>query len=141
MGVIRILPAEQIEELLRTALVGRIACCAHGAAGGNGRPYLVPLAYGYDGEAAYAVSGPGRKIRMMRAQPLVSFEVDRAEAEDRWASVIADGVYEELTTPAARAACIAIVYPDPAARPTTAPDAICFRIRFTAKSGRYEMPS
>lgn len=141
MGVIRVLPEEQIEDLLRTALVGRIACCAHGAEGGNGRPYLVPLAYGYDGAAAYGISGLGRKIRIMRAQPLVSFEVDRAEAEDRWASVIADGVYEELTTPEERAACIANVYPDPATRPQIAPEQICFRIRFTAKSGRYELPS
>ena len=79
MGVIRVLPVEGIEELLRTAVVGRIACCAHGA-GEAGRPYVVPLAYGYDGEAIYAHSGPGRKIRLMRAQPLVSFEVDDAAA-------------------------------------------------------------
>src|SRR5439155_676250 len=83
---------DEIEMLLRTAIVGRIACCAHGVKGSDGRPYVVPLAYGYDGEAIYAHSGVGRKIRTMRAQPLVSVEVDEAEASDRWRSVIAEGL-------------------------------------------------
>ena len=139
MGVIRALPAEEIEELLRTALVGRIACCDHGE-GEAGRPYLVPLAYGYDGEAIYAHSGPGRKIRLMRAQPLVSFEVDQAEAADRWHSVIADGVYEELTEPPDRERALRLIYPPPAPVPALGPETVVYRIRLTAKSGRYEVP-
>ncbi len=140
MGVIHVLPAEGIEELLRTALVGRIACCAHGVEGGDGRPYVVPLAYGYDGEAVYAHSGPGRKIRLMRAQPLVSFEVDQAEAPDRWRSAIAEGVYEELTDPGERERALRIVYPPPAAVPKLGSETVVYRIRLTAKSGRYEVP-
>lgn len=140
MGTIHVLPAEGIEKLLRTAIVGRIACCAHGAEGGDGRPYLVPLAYGYDGEAVYAHSGPGRKIRLMRAQPLVSFEVDAAEAADRWRSAIAEGVYEELTDPAARERALRIVYPPPESVPMLGPETVVFRIRLTAKSGRHETP-
>ncbi len=140
MGIIHVLPDEGIEELLRTALVGRIACCAHGADGGDGRPYVVPLAYGYDGEAVYAHSGPGRKIRLMRAQPLVSFEVDQAEAPDRWRSAIAEGVYEEIVDSAERARALRIVYPLPAAVPELPPETVVYRIRLTAKSGRYEVP-
>ena len=139
MGVIHVLPPEGIEELLRTALVGRIACCAHGE-GEDGRPYVVPLAYGYDGEAVYAHSGPGRKIRLMRAQPLVTFEVDQAEAADRWRSAIAEGVYEELTDPGERARALAIIYWPPAAVPELGPETVVYRIRLTAKSGRYEVP-
>lgn len=139
MGVIHILPPGEIEELLRTALVGRIACCGHGTEG-DWRPYIVPLAYGYDGEAIYAHSGPGRKIRLMRAQPLVGFEVDRTEAADRWRSVVAEGVYEELTDPAARERALRIVYPPPQAVPALPPDTIVYRLRLTAKSGRYEVP-
>ncbi len=92
MGKIEVLAPEEIEALLRGALVGRIACCAPDQDGG--RPYVVPLSYGYDGEAIYAHSGPGRKLRLMRAQPLVSFEVDTTEAPDRWRSAIAEGIYE-----------------------------------------------
>jgi nitroimidazol reductase NimA-like FMN-containing flavoprotein (pyridoxamine 5'-phosphate oxidase superfamily) len=138
MGVIAVLPESEIEELLRTALVGRIACCAHGVEGGDGRPYVVPLSYGYDGTSIYAHSGPGRKIRLMRAQPLVSFEVDRADASDSWRSVIAEGVYEEITQADGRERALRIIYP--ASIPDLAPETIVYRIRLTAKSGRYEIP-
>jgi nitroimidazol reductase NimA-like FMN-containing flavoprotein (pyridoxamine 5'-phosphate oxidase superfamily) len=140
MGTIHILPDDEIETLLRTALVGRIACCAHGVEGGDGRPYLVPFAYGYDGEAVYAHSGVGRKIRLMRAQPLVTFEVDEATAPDRWRSAIAEGIYKELTEPAAREWALAIIYRPPAAVPDLPPETIVYRIRLTTKSGRYELP-
>jgi len=140
VGRISELPPDQIEQLLRTAIVGRIACCAHGSDGGDGRPYVVPLAYGYDGDALYAHSGPGRKIRLMRAQPLVTIEVDEAEAPDRWRSVIAEGVYEELGDPADRDRALAIIYPDPGNRPELGEQTIVYRIRLTAKTGRYEVP-
>jgi nitroimidazol reductase NimA-like FMN-containing flavoprotein (pyridoxamine 5'-phosphate oxidase superfamily) len=140
MGSIHVLPDDQIEALLRTALVGRIACCGHGAAGDDGRPYVVPLAYGYDGEAVYAHSAIGRKIRLMRANPLVTFEVDSAEAADRWQSVIAEGVYEELTDQIKRANALRIVYRPPAIPPDLPPETVVYRIRLTSMSGRYEVP-
>lgn len=140
MGTIHVLSDEGIEDLLRTAVVGRIACCAHGEEGGDGRPYLVPLAYGYDGEAVYAHSGAGRKLRLMRAQPLVSFEVDLAEAADRWRSAIAEGTYEEIADTAERERALRVVYPPPAAVPALPPETVVYRIRLTAKSGRYEVP-
>lgn len=139
MGVIRVLPAPEIEALLRGAIVGRIACCAHGVDGASARPYLVPLAYGYDGVALYAHSGPGTKITLMRANPLVTVEVDTAEAPDRWRSVVAEGTYEELDDPAERARALAVIYP--AGPPDLGPMTIVFRIRLTAKSGRYELPT
>lgn len=137
MGRIYALPDDQIEELLRTAIVGRIACCDHG---GDGRPYLVPLAYGYDGEALYAHSSNGRKIRLMRANPLVTIEVDQATAPDRWRSVIAEGVYEEIVDPPERDRALRVVYPPPKRLPAFPEETIVFRIRLTAKSGRYEVP-
>ena len=139
MGTIHVLPDDQIEDLFRTAIVGRIACCAHGD-GEDGRPYLVPLAYGYDGAAIYAHSGPGRKLRLMRAQPLVSVEVDQAEAPDRWRSAIAEAVFEEIAEPEARARALRIVYPPPGEVPDLGAQTVVFRLRITAKSGRYEVP-
>jgi len=38
----------------------------------------------------------GRKIRMMRENPEVCFEVDEYESGGGWGSVIVQGVYEEL---------------------------------------------
>lgn len=135
MGAIQVLPDDQIEELLRTAIVGRIACCDH-----SGRPYLVPLAFGYDGIALYAHSGPGRKVQIMRQNPLVSVEVDEASASDRWRSVVAEGRYEELISPAERERALRTIYPEPALIPHLSADSVLFRIVLTHKSGRSETP-
>jgi nitroimidazol reductase NimA-like FMN-containing flavoprotein (pyridoxamine 5'-phosphate oxidase superfamily) len=135
VGVIRDLNDEQIEDLLRTAIVGRIAC-SHPD---EPRPYLVPLAYGYDGDAIYAHSGPGRKLTNMRANPLVTIEVDTAEASDRWQSVIAEGRFEELSA-ADRDRALRLIYPDPAEVPNLGSQTVVYRIVLTAKSGRYEEP-
>src|SRR5215211_5240535 len=139
MGTIRELSPERIEELLRTAIVGRIACCGHGLAG-DGRPYLVPLAYGYDGDAVYAHSGPGRKLDFMRAEPRVTFEVDRATAPDRWQSVVAEGTFEEITDPEERRAALRTLYLPPVDIPPLGEHTVVFRLRLTSKSGRYELP-
>jgi uncharacterized protein len=138
MGTIHVLPEEGIEALLRTAIVGRIACCGHGLAG-DGRPYLVPLAYGYDGNAIYAHSGPGRKLDLMRAEPRVTFEVDEAEAPNRWRSVIAEGTFEEIDDPQQRDAALAVIY-GPTGIPDLGAQTVVFRIRLTSRSGRYETP-
>ena len=138
MGTIRVLPPNEIEQLLRTAIVGRIACCGHGAVG-DGRPYLVPLAYGYDGKAIYAHSGPGRKLDLMRAEPRVTFEVDEVVAPDRWRSVIAEGIFEQIDDPRRRTAALAVIY-GPAAIPDLGSQTVVFRLRLTSRSGRYETP-
>ena len=132
MGVIRELPAEEIEALLRTAIVGRIACCGHGETG-DGRPYLVPLAYGYDGHAVYAHSGPGRKLDLMRAEPRVTFEVDEADAPDRWRSVIAEGTFEEIEDPRRRSPALAVIYGTHGV-PDLGSQTVIFRIRLTSRS-------
>jgi uncharacterized protein len=138
MGTIRELSAEGIEALLRTAIVGRIACCGHGLTG-DGRPYLVPLAYGYDGDAVYAHSGPGRKLDLMRSEPRVTFEVDEADASDRWCSVIAEGTFEEIEDPRQREAALVVIY-GPTGIPDLGAQTVVFRIRLTSRSGRYETP-
>jgi len=133
VGVIRDLPADEIEELLRSAIVGRIAC-SHPS---NPRPYLVPLAYCYDGAAIYAHTGPGTKLTYMRANPLVTIEVDSAEAGDVWQSVVAEGTFEELTGEA-RERALGVIYPERI--PDLGAMTVVFKIALTSKSGRYERP-
>lgn len=137
MGKIFVLDKDGIEELLSTALVGRIACSSPNEDGG--RPYIVPLAYGYDGSAVYALGGPGRKIRIMRDQPRVSFEVDEAVAEDRWRSVVAEGEYEELTDPEQISHALTVIFKD-APIPDLKEHQIVYRIVLTNKTGRFELP-
>ncbi len=139
MGKIFVLGDDGIERLLHDSLVGRIACCDQNPES-SPRPYLVPLAYGYDGESVYTFSNPGRKIEIMRAQPLVSFEVDHAIAEDRWESVIAEGTYEELTTDVGRQLAHDVLFSGRPEIPPFSPGQIVYRLRLTKKTGRFELP-
>jgi len=136
VGKIFVLNDEGIERLLGSALVGRIACASPNE--GDGRPYIVPLAYGYDGEAVYAMGPEGRKIRIMRQQPLISFEVDEAVAEDRWSSVVAEGFYEELAGEDRLRAVRIITGDTDASEPS--PEIVVYRLVLTTKTGRFELP-
>lgn len=140
MGVIRDLPADRIDDLLRTAIVGRIACGGHGS-GDDSRPYLVPIAYGYDGKSVFAHSGPGRKLRLMRENPLVTFEVDRAEAADHWESVIIEGLFEEIPDGPERDEALRAIYKPPKQIPDLGIFTVVYRIRAVTRTGRYERPA
>jgi uncharacterized protein len=58
----------------------------------NGEPYGVPVAYGYDGDALYIATGPGRKLANLMANPLACFTITEVGAGDAgWCSVIVAG--------------------------------------------------
>lgn len=135
MGIIRHLEPERIEQLLARSVAGRIACNAPGE-----RPYLVPLAYAYDGESIYAVSGPGRKIDLMRADPRVSFEVDQIEQADRWQSVVTEAEFEEVADAGEIQLAIGLIEGATGVPVEMSDHSVVFRLRITAKSGRYEIP-
>ena len=85
------LTAQEIEELLRYEVTGRIGCHA------DGRTYVVPITYAYEKGYVYCHSAEGLKLRMMRKNPTVCFEVDRVQDVGNWKSVIATGRFEELS--------------------------------------------
>jgi uncharacterized protein len=80
----------EIEQLLRSESVGRIGCSA------DGRVYVVPVTFAFAHGDVYGHSELGMKVRMMRANPSVCFEVDHIVSQSNWRSVIAWGTYEEL---------------------------------------------
>ncbi len=84
------LNSEQIEQILRSEVIGRIGCHA------NGKTYVVPITYAYDGERVICHTSQGMKIQMMRSNPEVCFEVEQVDNLANWRSVIAWGKYEEL---------------------------------------------
>jgi nitroimidazol reductase NimA-like FMN-containing flavoprotein (pyridoxamine 5'-phosphate oxidase superfamily) len=135
MGVIHHLDADGIEAMLASSIVGRIACNQSGD-----RPYLVPLAYAYDGESIYAVSGPGRKLDLMRADPRISFEVDRVEQSDRWQSVVAEGEFEEVSDADEIQIAVALIEGATGVPVVMGAHSVVFRLRLASKSGRYELP-
>jgi nitroimidazol reductase NimA-like FMN-containing flavoprotein (pyridoxamine 5'-phosphate oxidase superfamily) len=80
----------EIDELLGTEQLGRIGYQA------DGRTHIVPVSYVYDGESVYALSTEGAKIRAMRENPRVCFEVEHVERWYNWRSAIVWGTFEEL---------------------------------------------
>ena len=142
---------EQIEDVLRRALIGRIGCVV------DGKCYVVPVSYAYDGEHVYAHSGEGLKIRAMRASPRVCFEVEEMDNLANWRSVIAWGTYEELHDQGATKAMEQLMSrflplmasetahpshglgaPSPHRQDTGGKKAVLYRIRLDEKSGRFE---
>lgn len=85
-----VLSSTEIEDLLGTEVVARLGCHA------EGRTYVVPVTYAYDGDALFVQSADGLKVRMMLQNPMVCVEVDHIDNLANWRSVIAWGRFQEL---------------------------------------------
>lgn len=146
-GMIRELDRDEIDEVLRDGLVGRIGCHA------NGKTYIVPITYAYDGMHVYCHSAEGLKLQMLRESRQVCFEVEELAGLASWRSVIAWGVFEELAGYEAEDALQRLkarVLPqlvagsEPSARPpthaseTSGREVVVYRIRLGERTGRAE---
>lgn len=89
---------DRVNHLLHLGTVGRVGCHA------GGRTYIVPIAYLYDGSAIYGSSFEGLKLRMMRENPEVCFEVENFTSLRTWETVVVQGRFEELRGEEAAAA-------------------------------------
>ena len=129
----------EVDELLRKQVVGRVGCHAEGVT------YVVPVIYAYDGDCIHVASIEGKKVRMMRANPAVCFEVDEYRAPGNWRSAIVHGAYEE-SDEAEAARSLALLAErfaggSGALRAARRPEAsgratVCFRIRVREATGR-----
>ncbi len=81
---------EQIDDLLRSEVIGRIGCHA------DSKTYIVSINYAFDGESIIGHTSEGLKIQMLRQNPKVCFEVSKVENMSNWKSAIIWGVFEEL---------------------------------------------
>jgi nitroimidazol reductase NimA-like FMN-containing flavoprotein (pyridoxamine 5'-phosphate oxidase superfamily) len=145
------LNAAQIDQVLRSEVVGHLGC--HG----DGKIYVAPMSYVFDGEYIYGHAAEGMKLRMMRANPQVCFQVDHIENLANWVSVIAWGEFEEVADEDAKSAMQVfldrmepILASETALSPHRSPAvggpaidmkgdvAIFFRIRLTERTGRFE---
>jgi uncharacterized protein len=84
---------QECSTVLAQVAFGRLACSF------RDQPYIVPLYFAYENGYVFALSTLGQKIEWMRENPKVCFQVDQIEGDHRWASVIANGVFEELREP------------------------------------------
>ena len=85
------LSENEIEELLTKQVTGRIGCHA------DGITYIVPINYVYKDGFIYGHSTEGKKIEMLKKNPQVCFQVDDIQSITDWKSVIAWGVYSQIT--------------------------------------------
>jgi uncharacterized protein len=134
--MIGLLTDEEIDTMLARHRVGRLACSA------NDRPYVAPINYRYDGQCVVAYSMVGRKITVLREQPLACFEIDEITPGTGWRSVVAEGVYEELTDEKSRREALNLLNlceNGIVGRSLNADGPlVLFRIRLHEKSGRFE---
>jgi len=142
----------EIEDLLKQQVVGRIGCHA------DNTPYIVPVNYAYKDNNIYAHSAKGTKIDYMRKNPQVCFQVDQIENINKWKSVIAWGQFHEITNRKemvdAMQEIIQHIMPQVAeeqAHPShgftenesdigTSVEIILYKICLTKKTGRFEQP-
>src|SRR5687767_1289226 len=81
----------QIDHVLLSQLIGRIGCCT------ADKMLITPVTYAYHEGFIYAHSRDGEKIRIMRKNTKICFQVDAIENMKNWRSVMVWGEYEELT--------------------------------------------
>jgi nitroimidazol reductase NimA-like FMN-containing flavoprotein (pyridoxamine 5'-phosphate oxidase superfamily) len=145
-----VLNSRQIDQVLRSEVVGHLGCFH------EGRVYVVPVSYVYDGEYIYGHAADGMKLRMMRANPQVCFQVDHIENLTAWVSVIVWGAFEELADDAEKEAMRLFLdrmeplqVSETALSPHRAPAGVpaldlqgqlmvFYRIKVTERSGRFE---
>jgi nitroimidazol reductase NimA-like FMN-containing flavoprotein (pyridoxamine 5'-phosphate oxidase superfamily) len=144
------LNARQIDQVLRSELVGRLGCSA------NGKVYVTPISYVYDGDCVYGHSADGMRLRMLREHPQVCFQVDHIENLANWVSVIVWGEFEEIAGGAEKDAMRLFLermeplqVSETAISPHRAPaevpaldlqgqSMVFYRIRLTERTGRFE---
>ncbi len=133
----RELTRPEIDALLGEQVVGRVGCHA------DGLTYVVPVIYAWDGECVHVATIEGQKVRMMRDNPAVCFEVDHYEGPGRWRSAILQGRYEEVP-PDEKAASLSVLAARFGGGGATGPrrpetherESVVFRIRVAEATGR-----
>lgn len=98
------LSLSEIENLLQSSTVARLACCV------NDRPYIVPINYAFSNNSLYGRTVSGKKLDMMRQNPVVCIEVEDIQSPGNWKTVIAWGKFEELTEAAERESALKLLH-------------------------------
>jgi uncharacterized protein len=83
-------PAE-MHALLQRESFGHLGCAR------DGRPYVVPMHYAYDGKDLYFFTTEGMKTQFIEANPKVCLQVEEITDSTHWRSVMVIGQAEQLT--------------------------------------------
>ncbi len=85
------MPLEEMRALLSRIGYGHLGCAR------DGRPYVVPIHYAYDGEFLYIFTTEGMKTSFIEANSEVCLQVEEVESAMHWQSVMVTGRAERLT--------------------------------------------
>src|ERR1700756_1238694 len=77
--------------LLQRESFGHLGCSR------DGRPYVVPMNYAYDGKELYFFTTEGMKTQFIGANPQVCLQVEEVTDSSHWRSVMVIGRAERLT--------------------------------------------
>lgn len=80
----------EMHSLLQTVGFGHLGCSQ------NGRPYVVPMHYAYDGKELFFFTTEGMKTQFMEGNPEVCLQVEEACDSSHWRSVMVIGRAERL---------------------------------------------
>jgi nitroimidazol reductase NimA-like FMN-containing flavoprotein (pyridoxamine 5'-phosphate oxidase superfamily) len=83
-------PAE-MHALLQRESFGHLGCSR------EGRPYVVPMHYVYDGKELYFFTTQGMKTQFIGANPQCCLQVEEVNDSSHWRSVMVIGRAEQLT--------------------------------------------
>jgi nitroimidazol reductase NimA-like FMN-containing flavoprotein (pyridoxamine 5'-phosphate oxidase superfamily) len=81
----------EMHALLQRESFGHLGCAR------DGRPYVVPMHYAYDGKDLYFFTTQGMKTRFIQANPQVCLQVEEVTDAMHWRSVMVIGRATELT--------------------------------------------
>lgn len=85
------MPLEEMRALLSRIGYGHLGCAR------EGRPYVVPMHYAYDGECLYLFTTEGMKTGFIEANAEVCMQVEEVDSPSSWRSVMATGRAERIT--------------------------------------------
>lgn len=81
----------QMHELLERQSFGHLGCAR------EGRPYVVPMHYAFDGKDLFFFTTEGMKTHFIDANPQVCLQVEEVADPSRWRSVMVSGRAEKLS--------------------------------------------
>ena len=84
-------PAE-MHALLQRESYGHLGCSR------DGRPYVVPMQYAYDGKELFFFTTEGMKTQFIEVNPKVCLQVEEITDSTHWRSVMVIGQAEQLTS-------------------------------------------
>ncbi len=102
----------EINQILSRVGYGHLACSR------DDQPYVVPVHYAFLNGEIFIYTTEGKKFEIIQANPLVCLQVEEVTDNQHWASVIVEGVAEQITKPAEREKAVKLVV---AVNPTLTP--------------------